>query len=624
MIDLPPIETLRHLLARLKANDIAWFGDRYRAGDLAWLQDRLPDGDYVELGRRLEAGDLNFLRLRLSKLDLPGITLFHNLVPMGGTVGPNATGPVGEVEPEPEPRRSFLWLAPFLLLAAVLMGFGLSKCGNGTDGSSPVGADSTAASASDSTGDSLLADPETTVVATEPTSLLNTLQSAGNFTILTDLVRRAGLTDTLNGKGPFTFFAPTDDAFAKLDPAEVRLLQDPRNTDQLSRLLKYHVVAGAKKAASLRTGNLKTVDGASLRLTVDGGMVTINANSVVTAADIIASNGVIHVVDMVLTPADLAALVGGSDASTATTTTSSAATTSSVTTVPSDVTVALQDPQFSTLTAALSAAGLTTSLQGPGPFTVFAPTNDAFAKVPAPVLTALLLPANKATLVKVLSNHVVAGRLGVADFGPGKFTTLEGATLNINPLDSKPGFTVNDGLAGGPEIPASNGIVHPIDRVLIPAGVDLSTLVAADGGTDATATTVAVPSTVLASTTVASTITVAPVTTVAVPEGLTVYFGSGSARLDNAATAKITAAAPTLAALGAGSTVRIVGHADVRGNADANKALSIVRANNVKNALQSALGADASKITFEVSAVGSTQPEADLAKSRRVTIEIQP
>ena len=243
--------------------------------------------------------------------------------------------------------------------------------------------------------------------------------------------------------------------------------------------------------------------------------------------------------------------------------------------------------------------------------------------MPAPVLSALLLPANKATLVKVLSNHVVAGRLGVADLGPGQLTTLEGTTLTINPLDSKPGFKVNDGLANGPEIPAANGIVHAVDTVLIPADVDLSTLVTGDGGADGTASTVAVPSTVLTSTTVIPATTVTP-TTVAVPEGLTVYFGSGSARLDVAATTKITGAVPTLAALAAGSTVKIVGHADVQGNADANKALSISRANNVKQALQSALGADASNITFDVSAVGSSQPEADLAKSRRVTIEIQP
>ena len=624
MIDLPPIETLRHLLARLKANDIAWFGDRYRSGDLAWLQDRLPAGDYVELGRRLEAGDLNFLRLRLSKLDLAGITLFHNLVPMGGTVGPFATGPIGEPEPEPERRRSYLWLAPFLLLAAVLMGFGLSKCGNGTDGSPMPTSDSTVDSTVDLNSD-------TTVVATEPTSLLTTLKSAGNFTILTDLVRMAGLTDTLNGTGPFTIFAPTDDAFAKLDPAEVKLLQDPRNDAQLARVLKYHVVSGAKNAASLRTGKLKTVDGASISLTVDAGAVTINGDSAVTASDIIASNGLIHVVDTVLTPADLTALVGGSNTAGSTITspgtTTSSATTSSVTTVPRDVTVPLQDPQFSTLNAAFSAAAMTTSLQGPGPFTVFAPTNDAFAKVPAPVLLALLLPANKAILIKVLSNHVVAGRLGVSDLGPGKLTTLEGASLDIQPLDSKPGFRVNDGFASGPEVPASNGIVHAVDTVLIPADVDLSTLVTGTdgtGGADGTASTVAIPSTLMPSTTAVAAVTTVISATVVVPEGLTVYFGSGSARFDSAATAKIRAAAPTLAALSAGSKVKIVGHADVQGNADANKALSILRANNVKNALESVLGADASKITFDVSAVGSTQPEADLAKSRRVTIEIQP
>ena len=640
MTDLPPIETLRHLLARLKANDIAWFGDRYRAGDLAWLQPLLPAGDYDELGRKVEAGDLNYLRVRLARLEIPGVTMFSSLTALGGTVGAAATGAVVAAEPEPERRPGrFLWAIPFLLLAAILMGFGLSRCGDGT---SPSGAATS--------GDTTIAGAQDTVAANDTSAsaspsaatLVKTLESAGNFTVLTSLLDVTDLTTTLEGTGPFTLFAPTDDAFAKLPAEDLAVLRDPRNADQLARVMRYHVVAGAKKAAQLTTGDVVTLDGATLAVFVDGGRVTLNADTDVTATDLIAVNGVIHVIDSVLIPADLEALQGtdatvqlGDDAFGPTTIAGAATTTAS----PADVNAALQLPRFSTLNAALRVSGVIPTLQGSGPFTVFAPSNEAFAKVPAEVMAALLLPANRTVLAKVLSNHVVAGRLGITDLGPGKLTTLEGSTLDIAPLDSRPAVKVNDGTVEGPEIVAGNGVIHTIDTVLLPADVDLSTLVTnTDAGAAAgstvpgasapTGSTTSLPATSLPATSLPTTSvppsTAVPVTTVAVPEGLTVYFRTGSARLDAAATAKINGALAALRSLPGGSTVKIVGHADAQGNAAANTALSISRADNVKAALEKALGADATELTFDVSAVGSDQPDVDLAKSRKVTIEIQP
>ena len=641
MTDLPPIETLRHLLARLKANDIAWFGDRYRAGDLAWLQPLLPAGDYDELGRKVEAGDLNYLRVRLARLEIPGVTMFSSLTALGGTVGATATGAVVGAEPEPERRPGrFLWVIPFLLLAAVLMGFGLSRCGDGTSPSgAAAGGDTTIAGAQDT----VAANDTSASASPSAATMVRTLESAGNFTVLTSLLDVTDLTTTLEGSGPFTLFAPTDDAFAKLPTEELAVLRDPSNADQLARVMRYHVVAGAKKAAQLTTGDMDTVDGARLAVFVDGGRVTLNGDTEVTATDLIAVNGVIHVIDSVLIPADLEALQGaeaatvqlGDDAFGPTTLAGAATTTAS----PADVNAALQLPRFSTLNAALRVSGVIPTLQGSGPFTVFAPSNEAFAKVPAEVMTALLLPANQTVLAKVLSNHVVAGRLGITDLGPGKLTTLEGSTLDIAPLESRPAVKVNDGTVEGPDIVAGNGIIHTIDTVLLPADVDLSTLVtntdaaAAAGSTVPGASTPVVsttsrpttsrPTTSVPATTVPPS-TAVPVTTVAVPESLTVYFRTGSARLDTAATAKITGALAALRSLPGGSRVKIVGHADAQGNAAANTALSISRADTVKAALEKALGADAAGLTFDVSAVGSAQPDVDLAKSRKVTIEIQP
>jgi uncharacterized surface protein with fasciclin (FAS1) repeats len=129
--------------------------------------------------------------------------------------------------------------------------------------------------------------------------IVDTAISAGNFTTLVKAVQAAGLVDTLKGEGPFTVFAPTDDAFAKLPPGTVeKLLGDP---DKLKAVLTYHVVAGKVMAADVKPGMVKTVEGSSAKVKVKGGKVMIdNANVVKT--DIECSNGVIHVIDSVILP----------------------------------------------------------------------------------------------------------------------------------------------------------------------------------------------------------------------------------------------------------------------------------------------------------------------------------
>lgn len=138
------------------------------------------------------------------------------------------------------------------------------------------------------------------------------------------------------------------------------------------------------------------------------------------------------------------------------------------------VEVASASPDFSTLVAAVDAAGLVETLSGEGPFTVFAPTNDAFDALPAGVLDALLLPENKETLTKILTYHVVPGEVTSDQVTAGDVATVEGQDVT---LGTDGGVTVNDATVVTADVAASNGVIHVIDAVLIPPDVDPATLV---------------------------------------------------------------------------------------------------------------------------------------------------
>ena len=136
------------------------------------------------------------------------------------------------------------------------------------------------------------------------------------------------------------------------------------------------------------------------------------------------------------------------------------------------VDIAAGDPNFSTLVAALQAAGLVDTLKGPGPFTVFAPTNAAFAALPAGTLDSLLLPENKDTLTSILTYHVVPGQITAGDVLGTRQTvaTVNGATVDVNGLVGKfgTGVRVNDATVIAADIFATNGVIHAIDKVLLP------------------------------------------------------------------------------------------------------------------------------------------------------------
>lgn len=133
--------------------------------------------------------------------------------------------------------------------------------------------------------------------------IVDTAVAAGSFTTLATALEAAGLIDTLKGEGPFTVFAPTDAAFAKLPEGTVENLLKPENKDQLTAILTYHVVAGkvyAKQVVDLSSAT--TVEGSDIAIEVKDGKVVLDANSTVTKTDVKASNGVIHVIDTVLMP----------------------------------------------------------------------------------------------------------------------------------------------------------------------------------------------------------------------------------------------------------------------------------------------------------------------------------
>ena len=143
------------------------------------------------------------------------------------------------------------------------------------------------------------------------------------------------------------------------------------------------------------------------------------------------------------------------------------------TTVGTIVDVAVGAGNFTTLVAAVTAADLVETLSGTGPFTVFAPTDEAFAALPAGVLDALLLPENKALLAQILTYHVVSGMVMAADITDGDVATVEGSNVM---LVTTSGVKVNDANVVSADVPASNGVIHAIDAVILPPGVDVAKL----------------------------------------------------------------------------------------------------------------------------------------------------
>lgn len=280
----------------------------------------------------------------------------------------------------------------------------------------------------------------------QPT-VVDVAQSNSQFTILTEAVIAADLATTLSGPGPFTVFAPTDTAFAallaELGVTKAQLLADKA---LLRTVLQYHVVAANVPSSAVPLGKaVTTAQGGIFKVErVNNGLVITdgrNRQSRITAVDVAASNGVIHVVDRVLLPANR-----------------------------SIVATAQSLPDFSILVEAVVAADLVNTLNGTGPFTVFAPTNAAFAKLLAELgVTKEQLLANKPLLTQVLTYHVLPARVLKADVPVGSaITTVQGQTFTVDASLAITDARGRKASIAATDVLASNGVIHVIDTVILP------------------------------------------------------------------------------------------------------------------------------------------------------------
>jgi len=282
--------------------------------------------------------------------------------------------------------------------------------------------------------------------------IIEVAKEAGNFETLLGAIENVGLTTTFQFLGDFTVFAPSDDAFANLPDGFIGSLTE----EQLTDILSYHVLSQVVLSTGLQPqGTATTLTGESLWIESDNG-VTINDASTVTTADIEASNGVIHAVDAVLIPDAFGTVVDN----------------------------AVKRFNFETLVSAVSDAGLAETLSGEGPFTVFAPTDEAFANLPSGLLESL----SAEQLTQVLLYHVLPADIKSSDLQPEQaaealseenlFITVSNGDVSVN----------NRSIVTTPDIDALNGTIHGIDEVLLPnqfvdvadianKNFDLSTLV---------------------------------------------------------------------------------------------------------------------------------------------------
>jgi uncharacterized surface protein with fasciclin (FAS1) repeats len=305
-------------------------------------------------------------------------------------------------------------------------------------------------------------DPAATAASNNP--LLSTLVGA---------VTEAGLVDTLNSDGPFTIFAPVNDAFAAIPSDDLdAVLAD---TELLTSILTYHVVAGESlDAAALgEAGSADSVNGASLEFGADG--TTVNGVDVL-CSNVMTANATVHIIGEVLMPPadDMAetdemeegAMMPSGPLCSA---------------VPADgegsfdgmtddpaATAASNNPVLSTLVTAVQAAGLVDTLNSDGPFTIFAPANPAFEALPEGTLDAVL--ADTELLTSILTLHVVAGeQLSSADLAElDSVTTVNGADISLEVADDGTLMVNGQGSVGCADIQTANATVHVIDAVLMP------------------------------------------------------------------------------------------------------------------------------------------------------------
>ncbi len=263
-------------------------------------------------------------------------------------------------------------------------------------------------------------------------SIVDLVVNDARFSILKDLLIQADLVDAL-ANGEFTVFAPTNAAFEALPAATLEAVQNDNKL--LTDILTYHVIAGSFDSKALvNTSYFKTLSGQFAVVTQNNGLSIANAELNLDNLDIQASNGIVHVINDVMLP-PMKTIVGTAQAA----------------------------GNFTTLLAAAQAAGLVDALNGPGPLTVFAPTDAAFAKIQSTVEDLLTKPE---VLRQVLLYHVIEGNVFSKQvLASDSFDTLQGSSIDIS-LDGT--AKVNNANIVATDIVTTNGVIHVIDSVLVP------------------------------------------------------------------------------------------------------------------------------------------------------------
>jgi uncharacterized surface protein with fasciclin (FAS1) repeats len=298
------------------------------------------------------------------------------------------------------------------------------------------------------------------VMAQDGPDIVDVAVENGSFTTLVAAVQQADLVDALKAEGPYTVFAPTDDAFAALLEETEMSAEDLLGAENLADILLYHVVAGEFDAASVieLVGDadyvlVDTLAGIPVKVSLDMGSVYVN-DAMVILPDVQASNGIIHVVDSVILPPS-----------------------KTITDIVVESAGMEEDAEFTVLLAAVLEAELAEALAGEGPFTVFAPTDAAFvAALDALGITADDLLASE-DLAAILLYHVVGGEealysndvaaaLADADEMGIMVETLNGASFTVTADED--GIYVDGAQIIMTDILASNGVIHVIDAVILP------------------------------------------------------------------------------------------------------------------------------------------------------------
>ncbi|MDX2148585.1 MAG: fasciclin domain-containing protein [Planctomycetota bacterium] len=279
---------------------------------------------------------------------------------------------------------------------------------------------------------------KTTAATASTKNIVETAVAAGNFNTLAKLLTQADLVTALQGKGPFTVFAPTDQAFEALGTETLNTLLKPENKGKLASILRYHVVSGNVLAKDVKTMAVPTLNGQRFNIVAADGKVKVD-NANVTKTDIITSNGVIHVIDAVILPNEreiIATAVG---------------------------------EKLTTFAKLVGLAGLDKALMADGDFTVFAPSDEAFAKLDKATLETLTKPENKAQLAQILTYHVVPKARIFSDAAGAKakeIGTIAGPALTVALTNGA--VTINNAKVTKADIDATNGVIHVIDSVLLP------------------------------------------------------------------------------------------------------------------------------------------------------------